>query len=92
MTALPLEAIVLRPHISVCSSSDDALTANSARLEKDRDEILSLLREFDKQLVSARREEMDMDFHHELCPGRQQIHLSNRARVDAQEARRGPGY
>jgi len=61
MTTLAGEIVTLRAHISNLPSADEALRTKCTQLAVERDDGLSRLRESDRQLASARREESEME-------------------------------
>ena len=61
MTALAGEIVTLRAPPSDGSNVDDMLRARCTRLEVEREDCLARLRESDRQLALARREESEME-------------------------------
>ena len=57
ITTLAGEIVTLRAHISAGPRADEALRAKCTQLAVEREDCLSRLRESDRQLASARREE-----------------------------------
>ena len=75
MTTLAGEIVMLRSHLSDGSNADDVLHAKCTKLEVEREGYLSLLRESDRQLASARRAESDIEASlRRLCPGEGHAH------------------
>ena len=61
MSTLSTEVMMLRYHTAAGSNADDVLTAKAKYIKiEDRDEVVSLSRQSDKRLRSARHEEMEL--------------------------------